>query len=420
MTLLCRLRKNLDKTRVEADEKAVVDVMKTIKSMINPFDENHESLVHLASGAVATAAIADDMGSMLEKGEAAAVEFMKKHIIGHEPNIYSPIKKINLQTFSAMGKKVTTKSRRGEIVAMKNSKNLFGKMLLIAKSRDLKMDEVLKYSLRPFPGSLATSDGDIVKTAKMKLLKAIEEEVDDVTVHFPVGDKACILDGMAMMQTLAAIPSTFGELALEILVKVVNAAVYSGCKRVDFVCDRYPKQSIKNLERQRRSVSGIYQTRIYSNQQKVPRQWKKFMSSGENKEELMKFIFSAWKDVDPQLLKNVEIFLAHESMCHRFSNSHGNLECSEIESLYSDHEEADTRMIAHAKHASLSYSIITIKSPDTDVFVIALNACLSINANIVFETGTGGGRRLISLSKVRNGLGDQRCSSLIGLHAFTG
>lgn len=415
-----RLRKNLDKKRVEADEKAVVDVMKTIKSMINPFDENHENLVHLASGAVATPAIADDMRSMLEKGEAAAVEFMKKHIIGHEPNIYSPIKKINLQTFSAMGKKVTTKNKRGEIVAMKNSKNLFGKMLLIAKSRDLKMDEVLKYSLRPFPGSLATSDGDLVKTTKVKLLNAIEEEVDDATVDFSSGDKACILDGMAMMQTLAAIPSTFGELAFEILVKVVNAAVYSGCKRVDFVCDRYPKQSIKNLERQRRSASGIYQTRIYSNQQKVPRQWRKFLSSGENKEDLMKFIFSSWKNVDPQLLKNVEIFLAHESMCHRFSNANGKLECSEIESLYSDHEEADTRMIAHAKHASLSYSIITIKSPDTDVFVIALNACLSIHADIVFETGTGAGRRLISLSKVRRSIGDQRCSSLIGLHAFTG
>jgi uncharacterized protein YbdZ (MbtH family) len=57
--------------------------------------------------------------------------------------------------------------------------------------------------------------------------------------------------------------------------------------------------------------------RIFSEQQKVPRQWKKFMSSGDNKEELMKFIFSTWRKADPQLLKDVEVFLAHEEICHR-------------------------------------------------------------------------------------------------------
>lgn len=40
-----RLRKNLDKTRIEADEKAVVDVIKTIESFINPFENDHEGLV---------------------------------------------------------------------------------------------------------------------------------------------------------------------------------------------------------------------------------------------------------------------------------------------------------------------------------------------------------------------------------------
>ncbi|XP_028417356.1 uncharacterized protein LOC114541753 [Dendronephthya gigantea] len=63
---------------------------------------------------------------------------------------------------------------------------------------------------------------------------------------------------------------------------------------------------------------------------------------------------------------------------------------------------------------------IIIKSPDTDVLVIALNACLEIDANIYFETGVGSARRIISLSNVRESLGHEWCSSLIGLHAFTG
>jgi hypothetical protein len=67
----------------------------------------------------------------------------------------------------------------------------------------------------------------------------------------------------------------------------------------------------------KKALSGVQVIRIFSEQQKVPRQWKKFMSSVDNKEELMKFIFSTWRKADPQLLKDVEVFLAHEEICHR-------------------------------------------------------------------------------------------------------
>ena len=248
----------MDKTRIEADEKAVEDATKTIKSMINPFANEHDELVHLASGTITPLEVAKDMKTMLQKVETTAVEFMKTHIIGSEQNIYSTLKKTKLQTYSVVGKKVTSKSKKGELVAMKNSKTLFAKMLLIAKSRELQMEEVLKYSLRPIPSSLATSEGDLVKTAKSKLLHKIEEDLPGACVDLPaVENKACILDAMAVLQTLTVIPATFGELATNLLTKVVNAAIFSKCKRVDFVGDRYPRQSIKNLERVRRAMSGV-------------------------------------------------------------------------------------------------------------------------------------------------------------------
>ena len=40
------------------------------------------------------------------------------------------------------------------------------------------------------------------------------------------------------------------------------------------------------------SAQDVQKIKIYSMAQKVPRQWKKFLSCGENKEELMKFIYS--------------------------------------------------------------------------------------------------------------------------------
>ena len=80
------------------------------------------------------------------------------------------------------------------------------------------------------------------------MLHAVEEEVEGATFSdLPVNDKAYILDAMAVLQTLTAIPETFGELATQLLVKTVNAAVYLKCRRVDFACDRYPHLSIKDL-----------------------------------------------------------------------------------------------------------------------------------------------------------------------------
>ena len=193
-----------------------------------------------------------------------------------------------------------------------------------------------------------------------------------------------------MLQTLTPIPETFGELATQLRVKVVNSAVYSNCKLVDFVCDRYPRESIKILERNKRAAGGVQVVRIYGEQQKVPRQWKKFMSSGENKEELMKFLFTSWKNADPRLLRGIQVFLSHEEKCHSFIQSNEKLTCTEVEELSCDHEEAVTRMIAHARHASQHFPNILIKSPDTDVFVIAVNASLDIaDADIFIEMGVG-------------------------------
>ena len=77
----------------------------------------------------------------------------------------------------------------------------------------------------------------------------------------------------------------------------VNIAVYLNCWWVDFVCDRYPDLSIKDLETDRHAVDGMQVVQIYSESQKVPHQWKKFMASDENKEELVKSLFTSWKNV---------------------------------------------------------------------------------------------------------------------------
>ena len=56
---------------------------------------------------------------------------------------------------------------------------------------------------------------------------------------------------MALLQTQRNIPETFGELSTTIVSQIISQATYFKAERVDFVSDRYPTVSIKNLDRER-------------------------------------------------------------------------------------------------------------------------------------------------------------------------
>lgn len=90
-------------------------------------------------------------------------------------------------------------------------------MLLIAKTRNLDTKDVLQYSLRPFPLSLATLEGNLVNSTKSKLLNIIENEVQEALVENIDGEKALIIDAMGLLQSMKIRSTTFGELALKIL-----------------------------------------------------------------------------------------------------------------------------------------------------------------------------------------------------------
>jgi hypothetical protein len=188
---------------------------------------------------------------------------MENNILSSEPDIYAPIKKFSLQTFSSLAKKVSSKKKNGDVIELKNSKELFAKLLLIAKNRNLDLKEVLQYSLRPFPLSLATLEGNLVKSTKSKLLNIIENEVEEALVEHSAGENALIIDAMALLQSMKIRSTTFGELALEILTRIVQMASFSNSKRVDLVCDRYPDHSIKTSN-ERNIVVEVCSPSIYT------------------------------------------------------------------------------------------------------------------------------------------------------------
>ena len=418
----CRSRKDTDATQTKYHEREVASVVETITNMSNPF-EVEDSMVNIASGKVASPAVLKDMTSAKAIGEQKCKSFISDQLLSEEPDLFATIKATKLSTFSTMDKKANVKTSKGQIVELKNDLKFISRLLAVGKARDVDMKDVLTYSLRKFPSPISTVDGQLVKTPKAKLLHLLEGRVVDPAIDELPSNNAFILDGMALIQTMKHIPETFGALVEVLINRILSAAASSKSTRVDFVCDTYPDVSIKNLERNKRAGVGSTVIMILGPQQKVPRQFKKFLSVGKNKEALVEFIFHHLGDVErlSNALGNMELFITHGKMCHQVTTTiQGEFLIEECEELYSDHEEADTRLLLHAKHAAADHPDVIIHSPDTDVFILMLGHKLSIPAAMYFETGVGNQRRILDLNVLHETLGSDLCDALIGFHAFTG
>ncbi len=412
----------MDETQIKYHEQEVSNVVEIITNMSNPF-EVEDSMVNIASGKVAPASVSNDMISAKDIGEQRCKTFMSEQLLIDEPDLFATLKATKLNTFSTMERKAKVKTSKGQIVELKNDLKFVSRLLAVGKARNIDMKDVLTYSLRKFPSPIATVDGKLVKTPKSKLMHVLEGRVEDPAIECIPSNNALILDGMALIQMMKHIPDTFGTLVEVILGRILSLASNSKSARVDFVCDTYPDVSIKNIERNNRASEGSTVVRVLGADQKVPRQFKKFLSVGKNKESLIEFFFQHLKHVErlSNLMGNIELFVSHGKMCHQFStNNRDEVQIEECEELYSDHEEADTRLLLHAKQASRTHDHIVIRSPDTDVFILLLGHKPAIPTALYFDTGTGNQRRILDVGKVHPTLGSELCDALIGFHAFTG
>ena len=91
-----------------------------------------------------------------------------------------------------------------------------------------------------------------------------------------------------------------------------------------------------------------------------------------------------------------------------------------MEHVKSSHEEADTKSILHALDASARRaSMISIQSPDTDVFVLSIRRFPKLCNKTEFITGVDSTKRRIALLPVYEALGSENADAFSGFHAFS-
>ena len=96
-----------------------------------------------------------------------------------------------------------------------------------------------------------------------------------------------LVNAMATIQSLTRPTGTFRDLAFQILRSVLGTRDYDQLSRVDFVIDRYPSVSMKDAERSKLTSTGVIVSHIINASQRCPKQWKEYLSSGNNKSALL-------------------------------------------------------------------------------------------------------------------------------------
>ena len=90
--------------------------------------------------------------------------------------------------------------------------------------------------------------------------------------------------------------------------------------------------------------------------------------------------------------------------------------------LLSNHEEADTKIITHAmqflEENENHHVIIRLPSGDTNILVLTVSVLYSHKTRILLDNSSGKEQKSVWLGALE--LFQQRSTSLIGLHAFSG
>ena len=428
--------KDASGSRKKRDEEDVIKLISTITSglVTDPFsldgleneDDDALPLINIVTRVVMPPANVQRILQCYELGKTEMEAFVEERLNSSETLFWDAIPSLKIKTFESLSQRTKVKTHNDKMFTIAADRDLFTRLTISAKSRDINLKEVLSYELSTVPHSLAHADGTLSKTTKSALLTELEKEVD-VQPKLPRptdgATTAYMMDGMASVQMMKnGGASTFGELAEKHFNLISASFSQHGCTRVDVVFDQYLQKSIKARERARRGETTALEIKISGPACPVTKQWAKYIGNPQNKKNLCAFLGDTWCQMtEEQLQRGQVIVLGGCFMDGKRAVRVTNEGCENVLSLRSDHEEADTKLLLHAKHAAETHNRIVIQSLDTDVAVLSAAHFQSLGCNeLWFKTGVKDKGSCIPIHTLAAKLGSQLCNSLLPVHALTG
>ncbi|XP_068213181.1 uncharacterized protein [Palaemon carinicauda] len=284
---------------------------------------------------------------------------------------------------------------------LKEDRQAFG--LLVGKAAS--PEEVHSHPLTSLPLALATPDRDLRQTSKSSLRNYLMEESSSIE-YTPPDQSIWLVDGMAAVRTLP--PQQTWRKYGEELLKFCLPPSSSKPLEVGIIFDSYGTATTKELTQIRRA-GGTPGRRVHikNADQSIPtgKDWNSFLTIGENKSELIKFLASYFKSSKLE----IPLIVTHESETFRITASGTEIlpNCN--------HHEADTRIVYHA---SIAKDPVVIRATDTDILVLLCYAYSVCNPedNWMMKVDD----RYVSVRKVVEHFGDDVCKVLPAYHSITG
>lgn len=159
--------------RVERDEADIQKLIRIITSgmMTDPFsldeDEHCVSpLVNIATGVVMPPDTAACLLNSYDAGTTQMMDFVEQRLNTNNVNFFNAIPNLKIKTFASLAKKKTVKTADKKVLTFGADRDLFGRLVIAARARDIDLKDVLSYELATVPYSLAHPDGSLRKTNK--------------------------------------------------------------------------------------------------------------------------------------------------------------------------------------------------------------------------------------------------------------
>lgn len=403
------------------DEIALLSVFQGFKvfASVSP-----ESLQNLATKDLATEAIQNSLLCAKELGQGEVNTFVQERMIvpgeGEKPDvpIHATLHRSNAKTFASLYEVVKDTKDKDKTTILKADRNVLQRLVTAYEAgRPVDLPSVLKHELLPVPVSLAEMNGTLRTGNKSVLADRLTEDIVCPEEIEDDSSSCLIIDGQALVVALGKPDNavTFGDLADAYVRSVLKAG--SRYQRVDVLFDRYREETIKGATRTRRTKAARPIRRLVEGRGvPLPKNWTNFLSLADNKVDLAHFLS---EELCSQAPDDKEIVVAggfREELEVRSSKP-----TTDLTHLKATHEEADTRLVLHAVHASSQFNTVVVSSRDTDVLVLLVSHFTRVQCEHLWMlSGTTNKRRYIPIDAVFNNLPRDSATTLLPFHALTG
>ena len=305
-------------------------------------------------------------------------------------------------------------------IKVKADRNLFQHLLVSKEAgREVDLKEILSHELSPVPLSLADTSGAMQSTNKAALRNILQTRTT-VEKRPPIANlKTCvIIDGQALVQAIGKLANAqnFGQLA-DRFVASIFSQFSDTCSRIDIVFDRYEAHTIKDTTRilRTRKTQPI-RRKVDNRDVPLPVNWRQFIDLPENKQDLEHFLSMELIRQARSTQPNREVVTSgrfHDRTAAESSRG------TDVNSLKSNHNEADTRILLHTKSVTdLGFERMIICSRDTDVLVLLVHFASDLSGELWFQMGTTKQRSFVAVYAVD--LDPALSHNLPAFHALSG